>query len=514
MRCIWHRLAHQLTLFTDTEFDLQERLADAEPITLDALYMTRPQRERRDDSTDAGVEYLRVDAATFQDPAMRHTVLMHPLPRTCEISSALDRDPRALYFRQAASGVPIRMALIEMVLAEHAGRGVSALPARSERSAMRIGPRCGNPNCITRREEVQSERRFRFHHEAGGRAHLVCLYCDHDTRIQVIGNRKSKHFHVYEEPMYGYLDAWLRDDALVIFDTVKQAEEAAYKSYKLGPQKSIMTAQEIEQAIAELTDAILHDTRELKELVIVGIRMAGAFIAHRIAERIHVLRGAAVDLGVLDVQGGGDTIPRWPATPGTDAPSVTIADRHVVIVDDVINTGWTVKDALAAVGGRPTARHGSPSWSTARSPAAAARSPHVGKHLPTAPHERVRVRLRELDREHRRPGRDLLLHRSEGARRDRPGDPRRSRARSGTRSGPRCHVLVDGGRIVGVAFDDDPPQARATIDATGLWVTPGLIDMHVHLREPGKSTRRRSRRRRPRSRAALRPSPPWRTPCP
>ena len=393
---------HQLTLFTDTEFDLQERLAEAEPITLDALYMTRPQRERRDDSTDDGVEYLRIDPATFQDPSMRNAVLMHPLPRTGEISSELDRDPRALYFRQAASGVPVRMALIELVLAERAARGVSALPARAERGAMRIGPRCENPNCITRREDVQSERRFRFHREAGGRAHLVCLYCDHETRIQVIGNRKSKHFHVYEEPMYGYLDAWLRDDALVIFDTVKQAEEAAYKSYKLGPQKSIMSATEVERAIAELTDAILRDTAELKDLVIVGIRMAGAFLAHRIAERIRVMRGAAVELGVLDVQGGGDTIPRWPATPGTEGSAVRIADRHVVIVDDVINTGWTAKDALAAVwrAGRPL---------SARLAVLIDRGhrqlplkpTYVGKHLPTAPHERVRVRLRELDREHR-----------------------------------------------------------------------------------------------------------------
>lgn len=392
---------HQLTLFTDTEFDLQERLAEAEPITLDALYMTRPQRERRDDSTDDGIEYFRVDTDTFQDPAMRHTVLMHPLPRTGEISSALDRDPRALYFRQAASGVPVRMALVEMVLAERAGRAVSAA-ARSERGAMRIGPRCGNANCITRREEVQSERRFRFHREAGGRAHLVCLYCDHETRIQVIGNRKSKHFHVYEEPMYGFLDAWLREDALVVFDSVKQAEEAAYKSYKLGPQKSIMTADEIEHAIAELTDAILRDTAELKELVIVGIRMAGAFLARRIVERIRVMRGATVDLGVLDVQGGGDVIPRWPATPATEGDDVTIANRHVVVVDDVINTGWTVKDALAGVwrAGRPL---------SARLAVLIDRGhrqlplkpTYVGKHLPTAPHERVRVRLRELDREHR-----------------------------------------------------------------------------------------------------------------
>jgi aspartate carbamoyltransferase catalytic subunit len=393
---------HQLTLFTDTEFDLQERLAEAEPITLDALYMTRPQRERQSDSTDDGVEYLRIDPETFQDPAMRNAVLMHPLPRTGEISQDLDRDPRALYFRQAASGVPIRMALIEMVLAERTARGVSAPPARAERGAMRIGPRCANPNCITRREEVQSERRFRFHREAGGRAHLVCIYCDHETRIQVIGNRKSKHFHVYEEPMYGYLDAWLRDDALVIFDSVKQAEEAAYKSYKLGPQKSIMSATEVERAIAELTDAILRDTPELKDLVVVGVRMAGAFLAHRIAERIRVMRGAAVELGVLDVQGGGDTIPRWPGTPGTEDSAVPIADRHVVIVDDVINTGWTAKDALAAVwrAGRPL---------SARLAVLIDRGhrqlplkpTYVGKHLPTAPHERVRVRLRELDREHR-----------------------------------------------------------------------------------------------------------------
>ena len=150
------------------------------------------------------------------------------------------------------------------------------LPSRS--GSARQSNHSANANCITRREEVQSERRFRFHREAGGRAHLVCLYCDHETRIQVIGNRKSKHFHVYEEPMFGYLDAWLREDALVVFDSVKQAEEAAYKSYKLGPQKSIMSSQEIEHAIAELTDAILRDTTELKELVIVGIRMAGAFL--------------------------------------------------------------------------------------------------------------------------------------------------------------------------------------------------------------------------------------------
>jgi pyrimidine operon attenuation protein/uracil phosphoribosyltransferase len=78
--------------------------------------------------------------------------------------------------------------------------------------------------------------------------------------------------------------------------------------------------------------------------------MAGAFLAHRIAERIPRDARRAVDLGVLDVQGGGDTIPRWPATPGTATPG-SRHDRGPPrrVVDDVINTGWTVKDALAAV---------------------------------------------------------------------------------------------------------------------------------------------------------------------
>jgi aspartate carbamoyltransferase catalytic subunit len=390
---------HQLTLFTDTEFDLTERLAGAEPITLDALYVTRQQRERQESQGD-GAEYLRVDTATFQDPSMRHTLLMHPLPRSGEIASALDRDPRSIYFQQAAYGVPVRMALITFLLEQRARAAAAPpAPARSE-GAIRIGPRCANPNCVTRREEVVSERRFRLHREPGGRAHLVCLYCDHESRIQVIGNRKSRHFHVYEEPMFGYLDGWQRDGALVIFDSVKQAEEGGYKPYKLGPQKAIMNAAEIERSLEALTDAILADTAELNELVIIGIKTAGAYIAHRLVERIRAKRGAEVDLGVVDVHGGDDGIRRWPGR--TDAEPLSVADRAVVLVDDVINSGWTVKEALTAIwrAGRPRAARLAVLIDRGHRQLPI-KPTYVGKHLPTAPHERVRVRLHELDREHK-----------------------------------------------------------------------------------------------------------------
>jgi aspartate carbamoyltransferase catalytic subunit len=392
---------HQLALFTDAEFDLREGLSAAEPITLDALYMTRSQRERQNAAEQDVDEYFRVDADTFQDPTLRNTLLMHPLPRTGEISATLDRDPRSIYFRQAAYGVPVRMALIDFLL-EQRGAAAGARPgAPSETTAIRIGPRCANPNCVTRREEVLADVRFALHREAAGRAHLVCRYCDHETRIQVIGNRKSRHFHVYEEPMYGYLDGWLRDEALVIFDSVKQAEEAGYKPYKLGPQKSIMNADEVEQSLAALGDAILADVPELNDLVIIGIKTAGAFIAHRIAEAIRAKRGAAVELGVIDVHGGAEGIHRWRDTEHPEDEPIAVADRVVVLVDDVINTGWTVKEALAVIwrAGRPRAARLAVLIDRGHRQLPI-KPTYVGKHLPTAPHERVRVRLRELDREH------------------------------------------------------------------------------------------------------------------
>jgi aspartate carbamoyltransferase catalytic subunit len=390
---------HQLALFTDVEFDLGARLTSPEPITLDALYMTRQQRERREGDADDDGDYLRVDTETFQDPTMRNTLLMHPLPRTGEISATLDRDPRSIYFRQAAVGVPVRMALITFVLEQRGGaaRGRRAPP---EAGALRVGSLCGNPNCITRREEVLSDQRFRLHREPAGRAHLVCLYCDHEVRIQVIGNRRSKHFHVYEEPMYGYLDAWARDDGLVIFDSVKQAEEAGFKPYKLGPQKSIMDAAQIDASIRALTDAILADSAELKDLVVIGIKTAGAFIARRIADLIQERRGAAIDVGVIDVHGGAQTIRRWPGTESESDPPVEVADRLVVLVDDVINSGWTVKEALTVIwrGGRPRAARLAVLIDRGHRQLPI-KPTYVGKHLPTAPYERVRVRLRELDRE-------------------------------------------------------------------------------------------------------------------
>ncbi|MFO7948671.1 MAG: aspartate carbamoyltransferase, partial [Armatimonadota bacterium] len=92
--------------------DLEAAIGD-----LDVLYMTRIQRERFESQDDyervAGVYVLSPEIMEKAKDEMR---VLHPLPRVDEIDPAVDEDPRAAYFRQAAGGVPVRMALISLLL--------------------------------------------------------------------------------------------------------------------------------------------------------------------------------------------------------------------------------------------------------------------------------------------------------------------------------------------------------------------------------------------------------------
>lgn len=94
--------------------DLDEALPE-----LDILYMTRVQKERFFNEED----YLRLKDSYILTPdklrsAKDSLCIMHPLPRVNEISTAVDSDPRACYFRQVLNGKYMRMALIKMLLEE------------------------------------------------------------------------------------------------------------------------------------------------------------------------------------------------------------------------------------------------------------------------------------------------------------------------------------------------------------------------------------------------------------
>jgi aspartate carbamoyltransferase catalytic subunit len=102
--------AHKLLV--DETYDVHEAIAD-----VDVLYVTRVQRERFADQAqyDAVKDYY-VITPELMEHAKERMIVMHPLPRVNEISYAIDKDPRAAYFRQMENGMYIRMALLAAVL--------------------------------------------------------------------------------------------------------------------------------------------------------------------------------------------------------------------------------------------------------------------------------------------------------------------------------------------------------------------------------------------------------------
>lgn len=140
---------------------------------LDVLYMTRIQRERFDDLE----QYERLKDSYVLDVqrmalAKQKMCVLHPLPRVNEISVAVDKDPRAAYFRQALNGKYMRMALILMLL-EEAQRD----PVRPELDLedLETGWVCGNSKCISQVEQ-ELPQRFRCTDRTAN-IHR-CLYCE------------------------------------------------------------------------------------------------------------------------------------------------------------------------------------------------------------------------------------------------------------------------------------------------------------------------------------------------
>lgn len=92
--------------------DLKEVIGDA-----DVLYVTRIQKERFPDPEEYArvADYYRIDEEILAN-AKKDMIIMHPLPRVTEISPEIDSTAHAVYFKQAFNGVPVRMALLGLVL--------------------------------------------------------------------------------------------------------------------------------------------------------------------------------------------------------------------------------------------------------------------------------------------------------------------------------------------------------------------------------------------------------------
>ncbi len=160
----------------------------------------------------------------------------------------------------------------------------------------------------------------------------------------------------------------------------------------------------IDRALTRIAHEIVERTGGVRELALVGLRTRGVLLARRIAARLQAIEGQPVPVGTLDITLYRDDLGRKGEAPvlrGTDIP-FPVTDRTIVLVDDVLYTGRTVRAALDALIdlGRPRMIQLAVLIDRGHRELPI-RPDYVGKNLPTARREAVQVLLREHDGEDR-----------------------------------------------------------------------------------------------------------------
>jgi pyrimidine operon attenuation protein/uracil phosphoribosyltransferase len=166
------------------------------------------------------------------------------------------------------------------------------------------------------------------------------------------------------------------------------------------PAREVLDASDIRRAIRRMSHEIIEKSRGVDDLVLLGIPTRGVWLAQRIAHDIAEIEGHAVPSGALDVTLYRDDLRlrQVRALEPTDIPAVGIDGKTVVLVDDVLYSGRTIRAALDALNdiGRPGAVRLAVMVDRGHRELPI-RPDFVGKNLPTATDEAVRVRFVESD---------------------------------------------------------------------------------------------------------------------
>jgi pyrimidine operon attenuation protein/uracil phosphoribosyltransferase len=164
----------------------------------------------------------------------------------------------------------------------------------------------------------------------------------------------------------------------------------------------VMDADRMARALTRMAHEILERNRGLDEIALVGIRTRGVPLARRISRSLHEINGDEVPTGALDITLYRDDLMRHPVGPQplvrrTEIP-FSIDDRKILLVDDVLYTGRTIRAALDALidFGRPQAIQLVVLVDRGHRELPI-KADYVGKNLPTSLKQSVQVHLQEID---------------------------------------------------------------------------------------------------------------------
>jgi len=165
---------------------------------------------------------------------------------------------------------------------------------------------------------------------------------------------------------------------------------------------TILTAQDIDRIITRLTHEILEKNRGTENLVLVGLRTRGAHIAQRISAKIKAIEGSDIATGFLDATFYRDDVRTRLKQPSVEVSSIPFAidDKNIVLIDDVLFTGRTVRAALDALMdyGRPACIYLVVLVDRGHRELPI-KADIVGKNIPTSVGEEIKVKLTEADKE-------------------------------------------------------------------------------------------------------------------
>ncbi|MCJ7670186.1 MAG: bifunctional pyr operon transcriptional regulator/uracil phosphoribosyltransferase PyrR [Dehalococcoidia bacterium] len=167
------------------------------------------------------------------------------------------------------------------------------------------------------------------------------------------------------------------------------------------PEKILLTSREIERALARIAHEIVERNKGAEGVVLVGMRTRGVPLAKRIAEIIESFEGTPIPVGTLDIGLYRDDISpselKSANQSHTDIPT-SITDRQVILVDDVLYTGRSIRAAMDALMdlGRPKAIQLAVLIDRGHRELPI-RADYVGKNIPSSKDEEIQVQLAEVD---------------------------------------------------------------------------------------------------------------------